>query len=193
MNEGIITSETVWTLNTYNVTIYNITRRDPNNNNIFSQSSFEYIDNNKKKLKTGGSVTLTGIPYNTELISYINRYITKPKYVTWARNKLDGTEYQQELRNGPQSFKGWYSTDNGNGSIYNNYYITSNVNFYPQFAPLVIFYSSQDWNKKRYYVGNAPWHKNQIEALAPSGSWSYNLPDPFSLGSADTCVATLII
>lgn len=122
-----------WTIKQMTVYVNNITRYNSSNEYETAISSFKY-----NGYRTMATVTLQ-VPYNTELISYLRKKISSPQYITWARYKLDGTSQQQALRNGVQSFIGWYTSGNGNGTIWTDYYVTNTVNIYPQFSALVIW------------------------------------------------------
>ena len=174
-----------WNLEAYDVTINNITKI---HNGITTKSSFKY-----KGQQINNSITLYNVPSNTELISYLNDRISDIKYVTWAREELDGTSKQQELREGPQQFTGWYTSSNGNGNVYPSYNLTSNITLYPQFESLVIW-PGRAVNHYKYWTHAAPVTLNEARAQAPGdvSEWDYDT-NAFPLGSADTYVAIKVI
>lgn len=125
-----------WSIKTYTVYVKNITRTCFGNNYKTGRSSVWHEGRRKT-----GQIVLRKIPYNTEIISYINSIISNPTYITWAKDTLDKTEHQQNLRSGKlQPFLGWYTSEDGRGKVWDSYYIkTDEVSMYPQFNALVIW------------------------------------------------------
>lgn len=93
-----------WTLKKFTVTVHNISRTGGGQT---SKSSFIY--NGKRINRTS---TRIEVPYNTEIISYVNERFTDPKYVSWGAQYLSSVKRKQ-LNNGAQSFLGWTLADPG--------------------------------------------------------------------------------
>lgn len=146
-----------WTLKSFTVTVHNISRTGGGQT---SKSSFIY--NGKRINKTS---TRIEVPYNTEIISYVNERFTDPKYVSWGAQYLSSTKKKQ-LNNGVQSFLGWTLADPGKwlpdkpGNPDNTGEIkildslnitTEDVHLYPAFKTIAI------WKKTKFSgltVGN---------------------------------------
>lgn len=182
-----------WTIKQMTVYVHNITRYNSNNENETATSSFIY-----NGYRTRMTTTLQ-VPYNTELIGYLNKKIKSPQYITWARYKLDGTPLQQALRNGVQNFTGWYTSSDGNGTVWTNYYVTNTTNVYPQFLALVVWpretFFNRGYTGSGCYVHVAPFTLEEAKNGEPdadgggySGYWSYT-DSYFPLGSSATYVA----
>lgn len=174
-----------WNIKTYNVTVHNIVKLSDKGDT--TTSSFIYNGN-----IINNSITISNVPLNTELVSFLNQKIQKPKYVTWARNKLDGTNEQQNLRRGPQEFLGWYTSEDGQGTVLSEYYVTSDISVYPQFAAIVIWPNMYNLNNRNwgYWTSRPPLTISSAMNHAPqndSSVWRYD-NDAFPLGSADTYV-----
>lgn len=184
-----------WTIHTYTVYINNITRTSESNKT--GSSSFYYQGHQRF-----GTLQLNNIPYNTEIISYIGSKISNLKYITWAKDRLDRTEYQQLLREGQlQPFIGWHTNNNSNGQILDFYHVTNTTNLYPQFQALVIWPRTSFYNNGNSGYGYShripPFSLNKAKEGEPEGgnnmyygNWTYD-ESKFPLGSSGTYVVGL--
>lgn len=157
----------------------------------------EKVENSKKTIK---------VLYNTSW-STIFKKISEVKYHTWVKGELDGTKYEQTLRNNYlQPFLGWCTINRAtfNGKD-NNWFdkntaggVIKNITLYPQFAPLLIFKKSElpkgcyfyD-NKKRsaptsvggnYVLLFIDKYKNKLKELG----WTWNVFNKFRNFSSPT-------
>ncbi len=103
-----------WEIKTWVIKVHNITRKCDKNLKKKSTSSFEYYDEKTKKwIKTTDTAVFKKVLYGTNIISFLNKNIKNPRYITWAYDALDGTKQQQALRSGPQKFLNWCYSDWG--------------------------------------------------------------------------------
>lgn len=183
-----------WEIRTYKLRVYNITKHTADNKHS-ATSSFYY-----RGFRTQRQYIEFTVPYNTNAITYINENIDSPKYITWAYDELDGTALQQKLRQGPQKFLGWYTSATADGSdIYKNYYVTSDVNFYPKFQCIVIWpvirWPRGGKSGSGYWAKNPPMTLSEAKRDPPNpsadsshrGRWVYDA-DYFPMLSANTYV-----
>lgn len=185
-----------WKIKTYTITVYNITRHTTDNSNG-AFSSFYF-----RGRRVSSRYINLEVPYNTEAISYIYRVIQSPRYITWACRELDGTRLQQALRQGPQKFLGWHTSETGGGSqITYSYYVTNNISFYPKFQCIVIWppvrWSDGACTGSGYRTYNPPMSLSVAKSDPPESSadsehrgvWVYSA-DYFPLQSANTNVVS---
>lgn len=137
-----------WNIPEYTVTLYNITRNSNAGYSCFNYKGQKYVGKNHPESFK--------IIYNTDMKKYLEDNVADIFYRTFGYDALDGTKYQQSLRNNPQEFLGWslssvFADHRWNLPI-NSYYSTVTiqrlyqkskndryrVDLYPQFTPIVI-------------------------------------------------------
>ena len=91
-----------WVPITFTIHVHNVKFYYKPNKDIYSKTSFVY-----NKQRTSKDVSFSNVLVYTDIISYVNKRITKPKYVTWGNYYLDDTNNANKLRAGPQKFLGW--------------------------------------------------------------------------------------
>lgn len=130
-----------WEFTKYKIIVHNI------KNKKGTSSFIHYNEKTKKRERTSENVIdIFEVDYGTNIVSYINEKITSPKYITWAKDKLDNTNKKQELRAGPQQFLGWTDESKTNKHLllwFSNQWIASGtekiINVYPCFEILAIW------------------------------------------------------
>lgn len=164
-----------WNIPEYTVTLYNITRNSGSGYSSFNYKGQKYAgENHPESFK---------IIYNTDMKKYLEDNITNLSYRTFGYNALDGTSYQQSLRNNPQKFLGWslssiFADRWQNLPIHEPSYYSSQqvvtipiqslykkskdnryrVNLYPQFTPIIILKYGELPNGTYYYSYATPEH-----------------------------------
>lgn len=129
-----------WELLECTIKVHNIRRRG-------AKSSCEY----NGKWTDKSTVATFKVPYRTEAISYVNARIKNFKYITWAEDSLDGTNWQQSLRAGPQQFIGWTINDYvtvGSSIFFTKMPVERNIDLYPGFETLMIWKQCKVQGKK---------------------------------------------
>lgn len=158
-----------WGIPEYTVTLYNITRNRNSGYSFFDYQGQTYSGREHPKSFK--------IIYNTDMRKYLEDNVTNIFYRTFGYTALDGTSYQQSLRNNPQKFLGWSLS-----SVYADYPrklpISADpvfsgwelpiqlldkekdhrINLYPQFTPIVILKYGKLPKGTVYYGNTTPQH-----------------------------------
>ena len=159
-----------WNIPEYTVTLYNITRNSDAGYSCFNYKGQKYVGKDHPESFK--------IIYNTDMKKYLEDNVADISYRTFGYTALDGTNYQQSLRNNPQSFLGWslssvFADRLGNLPI-NSYYSTVTIqslykksendryriNLYPQFTPIVILKYGELPDGAYYRSYTTPEHPN---------------------------------
>ena len=140
-----ITLYACWKIRTYTVTI----KSPPN-----GQFSMWYDGRRTSYAR------MSNIPYNTEIISYINSKVSNLKFIVSHASILDGTQFQQDLREGRAPyFLGWATSGrvSSKKSMIGSRYIKNDIELYPQFFPILLW-PRRDFDYQ-WQEGNTTYHE----------------------------------